>query len=214
MNTISFENANYIKEITKDNVNFYWEATDCYPTLEVFRHDSENDIQKIIEIIKSKTLIFENIEISFERLEGTYYRIMILIEKDEQFKNILKLSEILKYFGSSKWNEEKSIEIKVRQGEVKTFSIDKIAKEVGFSVKEVQQGYTVFLVYEGIEVIQKIDCIEVYGLGKFDTDIQAGEQALKDGLNLFTIEHEELEGWYIIDSPENRQALIDGGYIQ
>ncbi|WP_197232129.1 hypothetical protein [Lysinibacillus sphaericus] len=41
MDTISFENVNYIKDITRDNVNFYWEATDCYPTLEVFRHDSE-----------------------------------------------------------------------------------------------------------------------------------------------------------------------------
>ncbi|MBG9730768.1 hypothetical protein ABD87_14815 [Lysinibacillus sphaericus] len=68
------------------------------------------NIQKIIEIIKSKTLNFENIEVTFERLEGTYYRIMILTEKDARLPKILELSEVLKRFGSNKWNVEKSFD--------------------------------------------------------------------------------------------------------
>ncbi|MGF7535488.1 hypothetical protein AAGG74_17690 [Bacillus mexicanus] len=42
---------------------------------------------------------------------------------------------------------------------------------------------------------------------KFDSDTEAGKQTEKDGYKLFTSSAEGLEGWYIIDTKENRDIV-------
>ncbi|KYC77045.1 hypothetical protein NSQ93_22540 [Bacillus sp. FSL W8-0445] len=89
---------------------------------------------------------------------------------------------------------------------------EQISEKEGYSVTELKRGYTVF--NEGlVTVIQKIDCLDAYGMKRFINDTDAGKQALKDGYKLFTIEHEEYDGWYILDTPENRKVLTENGYM-
>lgn len=93
-------------------------------------------------------------------------------------------------------------------------STHEIAKEQGFNVEEVARGY--ILVFDGefnVEVVQKLDCLEEYGPQKFLCDTEAGKQALKDGHDIFTVAHEELDGWYIVNTPKNREQLLNSGYM-
>lgn len=90
---------------------------------------------------------------------------------------------------------------------------EEVSQREGFSVEDLKQGYGLFLVDEGVLVIQKIDCLEGYGMQKFSSDMEAGEQALKDGYSLFTVDHDNLFGWYILDTPEQRKIVSDKGYM-
>lgn len=61
---------------------------------------------------------------------------------------------------------------------------------------------------DDIYVIQTIDEVNGNELTPyFKNDTDAGEQALKDGEKLFTSDHEELAGWYILDNKENRNTV-------
>lgn len=86
-------------------------------------------------------------------------------------------------------------------------NLEELSEDVGFSVEDILKGYSLFLVDEGVEVVQRLDCLQDTEFEKFDSDTEAGEQALKDGLKLFTSEHEDLVGWYILDTPENRRIV-------
>lgn len=91
---------------------------------------------------------------------------------------------------------------------------EQISEELGIDLEEVKRGYIVVDDPEfDVELIQKLDCLEDCGLQKFKSDTEAGEQALKDGFKLFTVKHEKLAGWYIIDKPEYRKTLFDAGYM-
>lgn len=85
-------------------------------------------------------------------------------------------------------------------------SVEYISRTEGYAVEDVQRGYTVFDV-DGVLVIQKIDCLEVYGAHKFDCDTAAGKQAMKDGHSLLISDHEDYKGWYLVDTEDNRKAL-------
>lgn len=82
-----------------------------------------------------------------------------------------------------------------------------IAEKTGWGIENVKKGYSPFLIGEGIEVIQKIDDLDDTPAQKFETDTEAGKQAEKDGYKLFTSNAEGLEGWYIIDTKENREIV-------
>jgi len=85
---------------------------------------------------------------------------------------------------------------------------EQISKEQGWTTEELKRGYTVFYDSQhGVELIQKLDCLDEYGIAKFKSDTEAGEQALKDGYKLFTVNQGDLMGWYILDKPEYRKAL-------
>lgn len=77
---------------------------------------------------------------------------------------------------------------------------EQVAKETGYTVEEVKQGYGVFSVAGGCyEVIQRIGVLDQYGYGKFKNSTEAGEQALKDGYNVkLETEDEDLKGWYVL----------------
>jgi hypothetical protein len=83
----------------------------------------------------------------------------------------------------------------------KSITFEEVSKREGFIVEELQKGYGIFSVRDGVNVIEKFDCLDQYGLSKFETDAEAGEQAKKDGLNvtLYTGDDEELNGWYIVN---------------
>jgi hypothetical protein len=90
---------------------------------------------------------------------------------------------------------------------------NEIAIETGWKPEEVARGYIVVYNDEfDVDVIQKLDDLERYGVAKFNSDTEAGRQALKDGFKLFTVDHEDLNGMYIIDTPKNRQILLEKGY--
>ena len=80
--------------------------------------------------------------------------------------------------------------------------------EQNLSVDVIKKGYMIVDDSEfGIDVVQKLDCLEQYGVSRFKSDTEAGEQAVKDGVALFTVNYEALKGWYIVDTPENRKAV-------
>lgn len=90
---------------------------------------------------------------------------------------------------------------------------EEIRKHNGWSLENLRTGYIAAFDAEfGVEVIQKLDELEDYGMAKFESDTEAGEQALKDGFKLFTTDFESLAGWYIVDTPKNRQAMADRGF--
>lgn len=89
---------------------------------------------------------------------------------------------------------------------------EQVSEEEGFSVDDLKRGYALF--YDGIvEVVQKFDCLEGTDLAIFSNDTEAGKQALKDGYKLFTIEHDDYIGWYILDTLEYREALKKNGFM-
>jgi hypothetical protein len=68
-----------------------------------------------------------------------------------------------------------------------------------WTVEEIKNGYMIVTEENGFEVIQKVDDLDGSLLQKFSNDTDAGEQALKDGMDLFTSEHPDLEDWYILE---------------
>lgn len=82
----------------------------------------------------------------------------------------------------------------------------KIASEEGFSVEDLKRGYTVFDV-DGALVIQAIDCLRYYNLHKFETDHEAGLQAQLDGIAVYKVTGGEYDGWFALDTEENRKAI-------
>lgn len=95
-----------------------------------------------------------------------------------------------------------------------TTNYQEVMQDTGYTMEQLQRGYDIFSPYNGIEVIQTIDALESYGLQKFESDTEAGEQALKDGYKLMTCDHEELEGWYILDTIKIRLTLLNEGWIK
>lgn len=82
-----------------------------------------------------------------------------------------------------------------------------------YNKKDLENGYyivgvTGLLNDDILDVIQKVDVLPVLNYPKkFDNDTEAGEQALKDGIKLFTDEHEDVKGWYLLDTPENHAFI-------
>lgn len=79
-----------------------------------------------------------------------------------------------------------------------------------WSEKEVDNGYSIFEVYEGIEVVQQIDEINMYN----GDDFLAGKQAKKDGVNLIQVHHPDFKGWFVVNSNENFSKMLKHGYLK
>ena len=81
---------------------------------------------------------------------------------------------------------------------------EEMSKETGWRVEDIKRGYAVFSTSHDTEVIQKLDDLDGTEFAKFETDTEAGEQALKDGLNVSKAseDDEELAGWYILNRGE------------
>lgn len=77
-------------------------------------------------------------------------------------------------------------------------------------IQGIENGYCVTEVFEGIEVVQQIDDLNMFN----GSDRKAGKQALKDGLNLIKVDHIDLEGWYVVNSNENFCKLLKHGYLK
>jgi hypothetical protein len=93
--------------------------------------------------------------------------------------------------------------------------VARFAKETGWTIPEVFRGYIV--AHDGefcIDIVQKLDQLDGSGLSRFASDTEAGEQAARDGLDLITVDHEDLDGWYILNTPANRKSLLTNGYTK
>lgn len=91
-------------------------------------------------------------------------------------------------------------------------TIAEVVAENEYTEAEVTQGYIVCSIPgysdgEWLEVIQRIDRLDGTILQKFDCDTEAGEQAARDGLYLFTSDKPELRGRFILDTPANRSLV-------
>lgn len=95
-----------------------------------------------------------------------------------------------------------------------SINYQEIVKETNYTLEQIQRGYILVEAYTGIEVIQKLDDLEIYSIQKFDCDTKAGEQALKDGYKLFTCNADGLDGWYILDTTKVRLRLLNEGWIK
>lgn len=82
-----------------------------------------------------------------------------------------------------------------------------LSEKEGYSEEGLARGYDVFELESGILVIQRVDTSLMKGLIKFENDHEAGKQAQKDGLALYTVDHLDLMGWYIVDTEENRKRV-------
>lgn len=100
-------NAFYRALIDSSKVNYYWEASDCVPVIEVF-HEAN------AEAIKSRGLVVENClrvlgvsekeaNISTEMLHENYGRVAIYFDREIDENKLLLMVDILKNFGSAKW---------------------------------------------------------------------------------------------------------------
>lgn len=81
------------------------------------------------------------------------------------------------------------------------FTYEDVAEETGWSIEDIKRGYAFFITdYDPKrKVVQKIDDLDQYGLGKFETDVEAGKQALKDGYDVYlATNNDPLEGWYVL----------------
>ena len=94
-------------------------------------------------------------------------------------------------------------------------TVSRLARELGLSEEDVRRGYMVVVVAGDteIEVIQKIDDLDGTEYGRFDTDMDAGEQAARDGYRLFTSDKPYLVGWCILDTPKNRKAEAEFDWL-
>lgn len=94
----------------------------------------------------------------------------------------------------------------------KKAQLKKLSKGTGIEYEVLKKGYwdvgVEISTGDYVYVIQTIDEVNENELTPhFKNDTDAGEQALKNGVKLFTSEHEELMGWYILDNQENRSTV-------
>jgi len=77
--------------------------------------------------------------------------------------------------------------------------LEEVAKETGWSIEDVKRGYALFSIWDDVQVVQKIDALVGTEFERFETDTEAGEQALKDGCNVYKADDddEDLAGWYV-----------------
>lgn len=96
---------------------------------------------------------------------------------------------------------------------MENLTLAQAVEESGFTEEEVNKGYIVcgiegYADGEWLDVIQRIDSLYGTNYCSFASDTEAGEQAARDGLYLFTSDKPELRGLFILDTPANR-LLVD-----